>query len=229
MACAAVTAYDPKFYDQVPDIVEAEKELPLHETLIPALAKTLVKHKIHEDFGIILLHTHFGLAPSERMVEVIKNGVSVTKPTAQSSDQIPRVFALSPASDTLQPVEFTSTDSDGSAALAERVKKLTPAFVKDFATVLRKAGASHMFGVSPVIHKEELIPDDSSMVLVETQEHETRSLVMKSFLRETVDFDNLVCTMWGSDGKVHGTCVQLAYCQAVGQSGHLRLFAHKHV
>lgn len=127
--------------------------------VINALGALFVKYKLVNDFGVALLHRHFALEESQRLVEV--NGTSTpwtvpedankstsagTGTTVQKyGGQIrPHLWMFAPATSTdgakdtaqLTPSEFFFDRSCNESSNPKALDKLKPSFIQQFAAVL---------------------------------------------------------------------------------------------
>jgi hypothetical protein len=63
--------YNSSHYDTLPDIMDAGKRLEslgVLESLGASVGSIFVKHGLAKQFGLILLHNHFRMSPTEKLV-----------------------------------------------------------------------------------------------------------------------------------------------------------------
>ncbi|KAI1635624.1 hypothetical protein F4809DRAFT_613377 [Biscogniauxia mediterranea] len=71
MATLVAFPYSHKHYDSLPDIMDASKALATSgalDSLASTIGSVFVKHGVENVFGLILLHRHFDMEPTELLV-----------------------------------------------------------------------------------------------------------------------------------------------------------------
>lgn len=72
MAAAAILPYSSVNYETLPFIMDAARHFgttAAAEALSGRIAELFVDHHVENEFGIVLLHNHFDMSPSEMLVE----------------------------------------------------------------------------------------------------------------------------------------------------------------
>lgn len=99
-------------WSQLPHIQTATEEGKRTENSIQTLGDIIVKHGLHNDVGIVLLHRHFDITENEILVEQVDSTHSVTKPILIANADpsvIPHSFMFSQrATSKWAPYEFTA-------------------------------------------------------------------------------------------------------------------------
>ena len=96
MACCVITPYEPTVYNDLPSIRAAHTrfQIELNENDMKAIGEVFVRHNMHENFGITLMHRHLKLEPEERMVFVKEHEVPSSKHFPKPSAEMVQSVAM---------------------------------------------------------------------------------------------------------------------------------------
>ncbi|UKZ93230.1 uncharacterized protein TrAFT101_008151 [Trichoderma asperellum] len=139
MAAAAV--YSPSVYDSLPSLHAASDTFEqLHELFL--------KHEVYNELAICLLHRHFDLSPSEKLVELGAISSpwedSQNRPNVFGGSIVPRSWAFRQGS--LFPFEFGY--NEGLKAEVYKPLPEKPAFYTELNDLLVKHGLEHLLGLT---------------------------------------------------------------------------------
>ncbi|OAA55846.1 hypothetical protein SPI_08053 [Niveomyces insectorum RCEF 264] len=101
--------YKPKHYDTLPPVLEAGRNAEPSgaiDALESSIGDVFIKHGVEKEFGIILLHNHFALAPTEILVQFGNSAVPwETARNKNLANVVPAAWRF--VEDGLAPYEFT--------------------------------------------------------------------------------------------------------------------------
>ncbi|KGQ11534.1 hypothetical protein BBAD15_g2733 [Beauveria bassiana D1-5] len=149
MAAAAV--YDPTVYDSLPslDVASDAFELRNPQSIIEReIAQLFLKHNVYDELAICLLHRHFDLSPSEKLVEL--GAVSSPWQYAQSDSDViggsvePRSWVF--RNGRMFPFEFGYNEGLAPAVYQPLPEK--PAFYAELNDLLLKHRLTDLLGVT---------------------------------------------------------------------------------
>lgn len=107
-------------FSRLPYINTARKEWEKTKDSIEILGDIIVKHGLHNDIGIVLLHRHFDITEDEILVEQVDSKQSVTQPILIADADpsvIPHSFMMT-STFKWAPYEFTGACVDSARKLA---------------------------------------------------------------------------------------------------------------
>lgn len=145
MAMLAALPYSTKHYDSLPDIMDAAKSLTASgalEDLANSIGSIFIKHGMENTFGLILLHRHFDMDPTERLVEF--GNVSVPWDITCNEAEMDKIQPVSWrfVDGGVVPYEFTGNQLD---SLPE--DRNYDRFVKDLGGSLQRLQLDQMLGL----------------------------------------------------------------------------------
>lgn len=185
----------------------------------------LKKFELHRVVGLALLHRHFSMDHTERLVERLDydDFVSITSPRDVSSGHlVPHLLKVGTSDKSgqyhWQPLEFV--EQDDARNLCERglqeVLK-NAAFLDNFAKLLEVRNAISVLGIS-VLHGREKLLRSQSEVLVEGPGAVKRTLRLAPSEEDHPDVLAGIQTVWVFDGK---RCRMACTCQDPQDHRHL--------
>ncbi|KFY47102.1 hypothetical protein V494_00170, partial [Pseudogymnoascus sp. VKM F-4513 (FW-928)] len=145
MAACAVLPYSSNHYNTLPEFFEAKETFKAKEaakTIDTILASLFLRHNVHEDLGIQMLHTHFAISDEERLVGIGSVAVPIEIDIIVGSAIKPLVYRLLPTG--VAVCEWTQGND------ANEVDLSSPhyaAFVAELRTILADAGLTDVLGL----------------------------------------------------------------------------------
>jgi hypothetical protein len=190
----ALERYEPAVYDALNPFHTAKRLLLGAHCHITCLGEVIVRHKLHETLGVSLLHKHFDMLATERLVRRsdIEKRIVKTRPVASSRRELaPYLWKVRwgrGGKPELAPLEFLA-ESEPSDHL-----RVDEAFLGEFAEVLHLHGVENVFGLATLdILRVPVSPEE---IRVETTDSERRILTVVPDDRATLDVDQLTETFW---------------------------------
>ncbi|KFY45096.1 hypothetical protein V495_03124 [Pseudogymnoascus sp. VKM F-4514 (FW-929)] len=145
MASCAILPYSSSHYNSLPEFFEAKetfKAKNASSTIQTTLAALFMRHNVHENLGIQMLHTHFEISDDERLISIGAVAVPIELDTIVGSAVKPLVYRFVPSG--VAVCEWTQGDD------ANEVNLSSPqysAFMADLRTVLDDAGLIDVLGI----------------------------------------------------------------------------------
>ncbi|OAL48662.1 hypothetical protein IQ07DRAFT_83109 [Pyrenochaeta sp. DS3sAY3a] len=141
--------YNPKHYDTLPPVLQAGRNAGPSgaiEALESAIGNIFVKHGMDKDFGIILLHNHFDLSPTEILVQFGNSAVPwQTSRNSNLTNVVPAAWRF--VEEGLAPYEFTHSNPNGSnPAPVLTIEKHSP-FLVELLGVLKERKLMDVLGL----------------------------------------------------------------------------------
>lgn len=213
-----LTAYKSDVFDALDVFEAARDQLGQSQDVLPELGEVIRQHGLNQHVGISLLHKHFDLAETERLVEEFADNHAYIKPTTDCTDLLPYMWKVE-QDQTQQwhwvPLEFVRR-TDAVTAAVERAAAVAdnPAFLQDLAAKLAELGMTERFGFS-ILHRDaiQVAPGE---ILVESTDDDARVLTFSALPRTDVDPTTLTQTLWqfpGESGMVVGAeCSHCTHC-----------------
>lgn len=156
--------YEPSAYDSLPSLGAASgqfRDMDAIKAIVGPISELFLAHQVHQQFGIGLLHKHFPIKPTERLVDYrnisapwdlgeeegdssSSNGVT----TKYEGVITPRSWRLLDGK--FVPYEFEFSDeASGSAAAGggSALDKADPRFLADLASLLRHRKLDQLLGL----------------------------------------------------------------------------------
>lgn len=218
-----MSVYDRPYFNSLPSIEEAfssvESGGQLEHALV-VLGRLFVKHRVHREWGLCLLHKHWRLKDGELPIQIVKDRNEqelVTEPRGEGfkSDFFPTVYSVRLIRDdfVVCPVEFST---DRRALDANGLLLTHPAFTREFNEALVSNRLEQLFGL--ILARSVHLPGHE---LVEYTYSDRVSVLKEEPIRD--DRARLIQTSWVFlDSKNPTVCVPnqcLAACD-VTSSGH---------
>lgn len=155
----ALLPHEPRHNDALPPVLAAGANAGppgAVEALSPVIAQLFVKHGVHNDFGVILLHNHFDLALSEILVQLGNAAVpwDTLNNSADPGDVLPSAWRFVDGG--LAPYELVYKNPRDTAAA--KVTTLTPgqhgSFLSDLRDTLSDLGLTDVLGLCLLENKD---------------------------------------------------------------------------
>ncbi|KAL2071340.1 hypothetical protein VTL71DRAFT_12575 [Oculimacula yallundae] len=141
-------SYDPETYQRLPSISDAVANFDRidGDSLIATTVRELfLSHKMDRTFGLILLHRHFDLDETERLVDY--GGTAVPWRLSKASGNIRPSTWLLTADGGIRPYEFYYTSVRDEATEPDLANADQLAFFDALKTLLRKYNAEGLWGL----------------------------------------------------------------------------------
>ena len=219
----AIAKYDPQLFDELPSLDEAERSLGTLPNTLSGVAGILSARGVEARIGLGLLHRHFRLDDSERLVEVVdlEERTAVGQPQLAidaASSSVPHLFRAVQDGDCYRwhPLEYVQVGQASARALAAQTWLAAQTeLLNEIAAYLDQEGALDVFGVS-LEHGREEIDCAEDEVLLEETSVAARRLTMRPYSLNGLQ-GRATPTNWSvSDGQVKMRCT----CQRAGDERH---------
>lgn len=145
MVILTALPYSAEHYDSLPDIMDAAESLAssgVLSSLASSIGSIFVKHGTEDIFGLILLHRHFDMEPTERLVEF--GNVSVPWDVTSNGEEMGKIQPVSWrfVGGGIVPYEFTANQ------LGQLLEGCDyDAFVNHLSNALQSMRLDHTFGL----------------------------------------------------------------------------------
>jgi hypothetical protein len=203
-------SYDWEAYNSLPGLSLASRSF--QDTNAKAIIDGPIRdlflsHRVHEEYGIALLHRHFPMEESKRLVEYHnvstpwETGGDTSVVTAKYDGFIvPRSFRY--REDCFQPYEFGFSTTNSSGTLNEQ-------FTKDLALLLRRYGMDELLGL-------RVLEQRDSDLSLEVTEGNANIMVAAGALPT----DSMIEALWifGTDGNENSRCGEFCVGTSEGHS-----------
>lgn len=135
--------YSPAHYSTLPSLPTAASSLPTFRAsaLFPTLGALLIRHNLHHHLSLTLLHAHFPLTPTERLIAFGNVSIPVSTAIALDAPISPLCFRF--VADGLAAYEFIH----GREAAVDLGQDRYVGFLQELRSVLEKAGLLDVLGV----------------------------------------------------------------------------------
>jgi hypothetical protein len=193
---ASVQSYDPDVFDRLNLFRTAKTLLSRHKGSISDLGGVIIDHKLHNVFGVSLLHKHFDLHHDEVLVRNIDSArrIAHSGPVSRHVEAVPYLWkALRDPGGRLRlaPLEFVRRHD----VLSYEVDLTRHAsFLTAIARALAERNLLDVFGISTTNIRN--IPLGPHELMVETTDSEKRRLTITPMPRADVKIDDLTETFW---------------------------------
>jgi hypothetical protein len=196
----SIEPYHTDVYNQLNVFSTSKALLPKYKQSLTCLGNVIVRNKLHDRFGISLLHKHFDLFEDEillRRIDLERN-CAYMEPIKDSSGAVPYLWkpARNPQGqwvffplEYLQPLEKASVPRSYLTGLSP--------FLVEIADTLEALNVLDLFSIVETnITKIRVKPDE---ILVETTDSERRRLDLKPVHSTDVNLDEVTETFWMFD------------------------------
>lgn len=217
-------SYDSDTFSQLNDFDSAKGLLAQNREKISELGSIIVRHSLHNQLGISLLHKHFELQNSERLVAEFHESSIVTEPKIPqlNEDLIPYLWKLriSKEDESLRfyPLEFVRSSEKTLAAAKSYSSVLThPEFLLEMGEALDRLDINNVFGIS-TLDRTNLIVDEDE-ILVERSDNLIRQSLLSIESIDDCTPSKLTETLWTfspsfevGQGCLHCTVCCIVHC-----------------
>lgn len=145
MASCAILPYSSSHYNSLPEFFHAKETFKAKNastTIQTTLAALFLRHNVHENLGIQMLHTHFEISDDERLVSVGAVAVPIELDIIVGSAVKPLVYRFVPSG--VAVCEWTQGDDANEVDLSSPQYS---AFMTELRTVLDDAGLIDVLGI----------------------------------------------------------------------------------
>ncbi|KFX99133.1 hypothetical protein O988_04028 [Pseudogymnoascus sp. VKM F-3808] len=145
MATCAILPYSSSHYNSLPEFFDAKetfKAKNASSTIQTTLAALFLRHNVHENLGIQMLHTHFEISDDERLVSVGAVAVPIELDIIVGSAVKPLVYRFVPSG--VAVCEWTQGDDANEVDLSSPQYS---AFMTELRAVLDDAGLIDVLGI----------------------------------------------------------------------------------
>ncbi|OBT63221.1 hypothetical protein VE03_07791 [Pseudogymnoascus sp. 23342-1-I1] len=145
MASCTILPYSSTHYNSLPEFFaakEAFKAKGASKTINNTLATLFVRHNVHTNLGIQMLHTHFAISSDERLVGIGAVAVPIELDIIVGSAIKPLVYCFVPSG--VAVCEWTQGDDANEVDLSSPQYS---AFMAELRTVLEGAGLIDVLGI----------------------------------------------------------------------------------
>lgn len=193
----SVEAYHPDVYNQLNVFSTSRALLPRHKQYLPCLGHVIVRNKLHDRFGISLLHKHFDLFDDEILLRNIdrEHNCAYMEPTTRANGAIPYLWKpiRSPQGQwQFFPLEYLQP-LDKASVPRSYLTGLSP-FLVEMAETLEALDVLDLFSIADTnITTIKIGPDE---ILVETTDSQKRRLDLKPLHNTGINIDEVTETLW---------------------------------
>lgn len=194
---SAVSKYDSDVYDRLNVFRRARQLLAKNRHHILDLGDVFVKHKVHEQYGLSLLHKHFDLFENEYLIRTLelRHGIAYMNPVPRHTRAVPYLWRASrgPGGQwQFFPLEFLAQREEG-AGQAAGFERLG-AFMLEIGEKLESLNLLDVFGIATT--NILTLPCNDDQILVETTDSQKRLLTVQAEARADVNLRELTETLW---------------------------------
>ena len=202
----SIEAYHPDVYNQLNVFSTSKALLPEYKQYLPCLGNVLVRNKLHDHFGISLLHKHFDLFDDEILLRSIdsEHNCAHMKPNRRSDGAIPYLWkpVRGPQGQWLFfPLEYLQP-LDKVYVHRPDLAELSP-FLVEIADTLEALNVLDLFSIAEANITSIRIGSDE--ILVETTDSEKRRLDLQPVHYTDVSSDEVTETFWMFNASEHST------------------------
>lgn len=187
-------AYEPTRFASLAPIHVAALRLPDFKTLLPALGSTIRTYGLEQFVGVTLLHKHFDLGESERVLRSYYDREARIHPTAARESLVSCVWSVE-VGGALVPLEFVDTDNLLVARAEADMLVASQDFLDAFTEILERHDASDVFGLA-TLHGWRALNPGIGETIVETTLTGDRQLGLKVETEAHAASLSLVETLW---------------------------------
>ncbi|MBD2303175.1 glycerol-3-phosphate ABC transporter substrate-binding protein [Nostoc sp. FACHB-190] len=187
--------YSSEVFSKLRDFDTAKTKLLEVEKILPELGCIIRKYDLQEKIGICLLHKHFNIDETERLVENFQDGKFYSRPVKYNNELclVPHTWKLEILSNNVfnwYPLEF-GYRNNLDLPIIDNLD-----FFVEMSLTLSTLNMEDTFGVT-VLHRD-FITLDRDEILIETSDDSQRVLIVSSVKKSIVDKDKdlLTQTIW---------------------------------
>ncbi|SPO05320.1 uncharacterized protein DNG_08007 [Cephalotrichum gorgonifer] len=187
---------------------EKFQQLNAKTAILGPIRDLFLKHKVHKQLGIALLHKHFPIQPTERLVDC--RNISApwdvgddTEAITQKYDNfiLPRSFRLSQGK--FVPYEFDFSDTD------DLLHQVDQEFLSQLSSLLYQHGLDHLLGIRS-------LDQHSSELTVEVTEGNMNIMIRRGIVPE----DELIEALWVFGKDEDDSCHCREFCRRDNKGEH---------
>ncbi len=205
-----VQSYDSHIVESLPKFYVSKQALTANRAHLHELGTVICQHGLQEAVGVSLLHKHFDIAPDEQLVKEFAGNKATIRPqpTDTGSKVIPYLWKLETDQETGQgvyyPLEFVvmHEKTAGTDELVTMVHGKED-FLSALAAKLFELGLEDIFGIS-ALYSNNFIHLHTDEMLVETTDHETRTLTLSPFAKTQLEHEEMTETNWQFTAHIEG-------------------------
>ncbi|KAM6514116.1 hypothetical protein FALCPG4_015278 [Fusarium falciforme] len=206
----SIAPYNPEAYNSLPNLRHASEQfqqLDARTAIVGPIRDLFLKNKVHEHLGIALLHKHFPIRPTERLVDC--RNISAPWDMGDDTDAVtrkydsliqPRSFRLIQGE--LVPYEFELSD-------ANLPPQVNQAFVSEMSSLLCQHGLDQVLGLR-VLDKHD------SELTVEVTESNVNIMIRRGIVPE----EELVQALWVFAKDEDQACHCREFCRRDSKGNH---------
>ncbi|KAF2261487.1 hypothetical protein CC78DRAFT_607690 [Lojkania enalia] len=193
-------------YNTLPSLRQASEEfkkLDAIKSVVGPIRDLFLKHKVNKQFGIVLLHKHFPIQPTKRLVDYrnISSPWDVSHDTQAVTTKyngfiVPRSFRF--LEEKLVPFEFEFSDLNSPS-------EIDGAFSAKLSSLLNQLGLDHVLGLRTLdTHDSELT--------VEVTEGNANIMIKRGIVSD----DELIQAVWIFGKDEDDACHCKEFCRVLG-------------
>lgn len=186
---------------------EQFQQLDAQTAVVGPIRNLFLKHKVHKQLGIALLHKHFPIRPTERLVDY--RNISAPWDMGNASDAVthkydgvilPRSFRVDQGK--FVPYEFDFSDADSPPQMDQ-------AFLSELSSLLHQHGLDKILGLR-VLDKHD------SELTVEVTEGNMNIMIRRGIVPE----DELIQALWVFANDADEACHCREFCRRDSKGTH---------
>lgn len=204
----ALLEYNPKHYDTLPPVLQAGRNAEPSgaiEALESIIGRVFIKHGVDKELGIILLHNHFDLSPTEILVQFGNSAVPWhTSRNPDLTNVVPAAWRF--VEKGLAPYEFTYSNPDGSNPAFVLNTEKHGAFLTELLAVLKERELTDVLGLVALEDK-----DIDSPPLVEIESGRS-TIALNVDINPQPETDAWIHVVWQFGTKLAGSVQETQDC-----------------
>ncbi|HZQ27164.1 MAG TPA: hypothetical protein VFA94_05640 [Acidimicrobiales bacterium] len=200
-----IAEYAPAVFDGLPQFSTAKRRL--HDGAVDdvgMLGDVIVRHGLHLEVGVCLLHQHFPLDGDERLVKRMGDNRATVRPhrAATTGTVAPYnwTFVTTHSGPTMVPLEFVEqAPTTASAARLAATALASVEFLDEFEATLRDLSLIDLFGLTTLHHDGYTFRLGD--ILLETTDHDARVLTLEPSPADDYPAEDVTETVWAFSPK----------------------------
>jgi len=196
-----VDIYNPAAFDELLFEDKAEDLIQQFKTSLPILGEIIFSHGLTDTVGICMLHKHFNMEPSERLLEKIDGHVSTAFPVALEdipSDAVAYTWKVYGDSETgvWVPLEYVTGCTLAETRLAAVMANKQ--FLSEMRSALLNMNLHWLLGLG-VLHRDAIHNADPNRSIMETTDEQNRILTVQpesTVVNSILENSRVSTTLW---------------------------------
>jgi len=222
-----VADYSVSKFNDVPDYWDVKEQAQIVEELAPQLGNIICRHGLQDVFGVTILHNHFKMGDSEKLVRRFASETCCLAIAEKNSadSTIPYIWKFDSSNRGMIPLEFCVLryrDLDVYNAHASHMNR-KQLFFNEFRERLQDLDAINLVGLFGLFANEPFSLNNNQTLMEDTFERDryTKTTVREKFTRENYPSD-VIKTLWTfhitEDEVMDAQCASHCYAHPISES-----------